>query len=98
MASNPSTPDSNREYYIELSQLARDQPRLFPIFNCGFLESRPQSDLPADWVVRRFDNDDDDDCIEVYDLLAPFRDYSPVYSHWSAGDLSLLSFDRYKRD
>jgi hypothetical protein len=97
MMSRTPTPDSDREYYLELCQLARNQPRSFPAFNCGLLESRPQSDLPADWVVRRFDNDDDDDCIEVYDLLAPFRDYSPVYSHWKAGDLALLSFDRYKR-
>ena len=34
--------------------------------------------------------------IEVDDLLTPFCDYSPVYSHWKAGDLALLSFDRYK--
>ena len=96
MASSPSPPNSEREYYIELTQLASKSPRLFPGFNCGCLESLPQSDLPADWVVRRFDNDDDDDCIEAYDLLEPFRSYSPVYSHWKAGDLSILSFDRYK--
>ena len=97
MTSRTPTPDSDREYYLELRQLARDQPRSFPAFNCRLLESRPQSDLPADWVVRRFDNDDDGGCIEVYDLLAPFRDYSPIYSHWKAGDLALLSFDQYKR-
>jgi len=98
MASRTPTSDPyDREYFTDLCQLARDTPRLFPIFNCGLLESRPQSDLPADWVVRRFDNDDDDDCVEVYDLLAPFREYSPVYSHWAAGDLALLSFDRYHR-
>ena len=97
MASRTPTPDSDREYYLELCQLARDTPRLFSLFNCGLLESRPQSDLPADWVVRRFDNDDDDNCIEVYDLLALFCDYSPVHSHWSAGNLSLLSFNQYKR-
>lgn len=96
MASSPSPTNSEREYYIELTQLASKSPKLFPGFNCGYLESIPQSDLPADWIVRRFDNDDDDDCIEVYDLLEPFRSYSPVYSHWLAGDLSLLSFDRYK--
>ena len=27
MASSPSTPDADREYYLELSQLARDTPR-----------------------------------------------------------------------
>ena len=57
----------------------------------------PQSDLPADWVVRPFDPDDDDDCAEVWEDLTPFRDYPPVASHWLAGDLSILSFNRYKR-
>ena len=58
MASSPSPTNSEREYYIELTQLASKSPKLFPGFNCGYLESIPQSDLPADWIVRRFDNDD----------------------------------------
>ena len=29
-------------------------------------------------------------------FLALFFDYSPVYSHWKAGDLALLSFNQYK--
>jgi hypothetical protein len=80
--------------FTGLCQLTRETPRLFSGFNCGLLESHPQSDLPADWVVRRFDNDDDEDCIEVYDLLALLCDYSPVYSHWSAGDSDLALFCR----
>ena len=75
---------------------ARDTPESFAIFNCGFLEVVPRTDRPADWVVRRFDPDCENDSIDVYFELEPFREHSHIASHPLAGDLSILSFDRYK--